>query len=260
MTDVHSKEAQRANVFLLWKAGTKTSDIVASLENAHGEHAMSLRSIQRWIESFKAGRTNISDENREGRPTSRRNLITQVEALLQEDARLTVRELADRTDSPSTTVFRVVKDDLALIRLSARWVPRLLTPAMKDTRANTARSNLQRIDEAGGWEQFRQLIVTGDETWVPFFDPPTKQESMVSGNLFSSVHLHCSCSHMHDTPLQVWARKGSNPPLKARRDQHCRKVMLTLFFDCLGPLRIEFLSEGATINAERYVQTLESIT
>ena len=77
--------------------------------------------------------------------------------------------------------------------------------------------------------------------------------------MFSSVHLHCSCSHMHDTPLQVWARKGSNPPLKARRDQHCRKVMLTLFFDCLGPLRIEFLSEGATINAERYVQTLTGL-
>ena len=35
--------------------------------------------------------------------------------------------------------------------------------------------------------------------------------------------------------------------------------MLTLFFDRQGPLRIEFLSEGGTINAERYVETLTAL-
>lgn len=77
--------------------------------------------IQRWIESFKTGRTNISDENREGRPTSfqRRNLIRQVEAVLQEDAWMTLRELADRTGCHTTTVFRVVKEDFELVQLAS---------------------------------------------------------------------------------------------------------------------------------------------
>ena len=35
--------------------------------------------------------------------------------------------------------------------------------------------------------------------------------------------------------------------------------MLTLFFDCFGPLMIEFLSEGATVNSERYVCTLSEL-
>ena len=35
--------------------------------------------------------------------------------------------------------------------------------------------------------------------------------------------------------------------------------MLTLFFDCHGPLRIEFLNDGASVNAERYVETLKSL-
>lgn len=35
--------------------------------------------------------------------------------------------------------------------------------------------------------------------------------------------------------------------------------MLTLFFDCHGPLRIEFLAEGTTINAERYIHTLNEL-
>ena len=42
------------------------------------------------------------------------------------------------------------------------------------------RDNLKRVREEDGWEELRGLIVTGDETWVPFFDPPIKQETMVS--------------------------------------------------------------------------------
>ena len=112
--------------------------------------------------------------------------MKQVEALLQEDARSTVRELADRTNSPSTNVFRVIKEDLHLVRLCARWIPRLLTLSMKDARIKVCEENLQRVREIGGWDSFREQIVTGDETWVPFFDPPTKQESMVSES-FTSV-------------------------------------------------------------------------
>ena len=76
-------------------------------------------------------------------------------------------------------VFRVIKDDLELTRLRARWIPQLLTQDMKDARVSMCQANLQRVEEGGSWEHFRDLIVTEDETWVPFFDPPTKQESMV---------------------------------------------------------------------------------
>ena len=51
---------------------------------------------------------------------------------------------------------------------------------MKNGRVNFCKANLERVDAEDGWEQLRVLIVTGDETWVPYFDPPTKQESMVS--------------------------------------------------------------------------------
>ena len=50
-----------------------------------------------------------------------------------------------------------------------------------------------------------------------------------------------------------------SPFFKARRDQHCQKGILTLFFDCYGPLRIKFLGEGATVNSECDVQTLSDL-
>ena len=37
------------------------------------------------------------------------------------------------------------------------------------------------------------------------------------------------------------------------------KVMLTFFFDHKGPLVIEFLASGNTVNAARYAETLESV-
>ena len=201
MSDVHSNEAQRASVFLLWKTGKKTGEILDLLRAAHGDKAMTERTVRRWIEAYKEGRTTVSDEKRSGRPrsSSRQRLVKQVESLLEEDARSTVRELADRTDSPSTTVFRVLKDDLDLVRLCARWIPRLLTPAMKEARVSICQANLQRAEELGGWDHFRELIVTGDETWVPFFDPPTKQETMVSKSvIFLKIYTLCQ-TEMHDT-------------------------------------------------------------
>lgn len=102
---------------------------------------------------------------------------------------------------------------------------------MKAARARVSQDNLNRARREG-WAQLRSKIITGDETWVPFFEPETKQETM------------------------VWTQRGANPPLKARRDSHTKKIMLTLFFDESGPISVDFLQPGTTINSERYIQTL----
>ena len=182
MSDFHSEEAQRADVFLLWKTGKRPTEIVDLLMTTHGEKAMTLRTVQRWIESFKAGRTEVKDEKRAGRPRplSRCRLTQKVVSLLEKDTRLSVREISDRVDGPRTSVFRSIKEDLGLVRLCSRWVPRLFNQDMMNARVDMCRDNLKRVREEGGWEELRGLIVTGDETWVPFFDPPTKQETMVS--------------------------------------------------------------------------------
>ena len=92
MSDVHSKEAKRANVFLLWKTGKKTGEILDLLRATHGDQAITERTIRRWVEAFKAGRTVVADEKRIGRPrsSSRQRLVKLVESLLEEDARSTV--------------------------------------------------------------------------------------------------------------------------------------------------------------------------
>jgi len=61
-------------------------------------------------------------------------------------------------------------------KVSARWVPRMLSPSQKDTRHQCCQENLELLTEDP--EYFFQRLVTGDETWFYHNDPESKMESM----------------------------------------------------------------------------------
>jgi len=79
---------------------------------------------------------------------------------------------------------------------------------------------------------FLSRIVACDETWCHSFDPATKQMSM------------------------EWQHSGSPRPKKTRSSIRAGKVMLTCFFDENGPLMLEWLETGGTVNANRFCDTL----
>lgn len=238
MFSVASKEGQRQFVYSQWRLGKRGSEIVSQLVEIHGVNAISKSAVYRWIEEFNHGRTDVADDTaNRGRPISpsTKALVQRVKDFLQENPRVTSRELADRLGSPKTSIHRILSEDLGMVKLTARWVPRLLTEEMKAARMMSCRENLELAQGAGGWDSFRPYVVTGDETWIPHFDPETKQQS------------------------KVWALKGSDSPVKAKRDQHCKKIMLTFFFDQEGPLTIDFLEPNSTINSDRYAETLTKL-
>uniref|UniRef100_A0A1I8IN35 HTH_48 domain-containing protein n=1 Tax=Macrostomum lignano TaxID=282301 RepID=A0A1I8IN35_9PLAT len=210
----------RHAIFTLWSSGTKLADIHRQLCTAHGDHAVSKMTVSRWVGEFQAGRTDVSDMPRSGRPAIRdsSSLTDRILDLIDEDCCQSIRKMADRLDCPKSTVHECLQK-MNHVKLSARWVPQLLTEVMKLDRQQKCVNNLELVNQHGGWEAFRELIVTGDETWS-----------------------------------MVWTIRGSDPPMKARRDRHSNKVMLTLFFDCNGPLTIEFLEPNLTINADRLQQ------
>ena len=181
MTDVHSKEAQRHAIFTFWKMNKKVRDIHQNLQKIHGNKTVSLASVYRWVDEFKLGRTDVADLPRSGRPTNSTSemLPRRIQDLLNEDARVSVREISDRLDAPKSTIHDCMIKEMGLVKLTARWVPRLLTPEMQENRRQICESNLHLIDEHGGWDAFHPLVVTGDETWIPYFDPPTKEESKI---------------------------------------------------------------------------------
>ena len=60
-------------------------------------------------------------------------------------------------------------------KVSARWVPRLLTPNQKEQRADSCK---ELIELESKDTLFFDRIVAMDETWVHHFDPEMKSSSM----------------------------------------------------------------------------------
>ena len=56
-----------------------------------------------------------------------------------------------------------------------------------------------------------------------------------------------------------WKHISSPPARKSKATITARKVMLSFFFDCRGPLLIEFLPQGSTINSAQYCSTLTKL-
>ena len=82
---------------------------------------------------------------------------------------------------------------------------------------------------------FLNLIVTMDETWVLFYDPETKQQSM------------------------EWRHSGSPRPKKFRVQKSAGKVLASVFWDYDGVIMIDFLDKGRTITGDYYSTLLTTL-
>ena len=102
-------------------------------------------------------------------------------------------------------------------RVSAKFVPRLLTDDQKENRAEISQ---ELLANANGSENFLKNIITGDEMWVYGYDVETKMQS------------------------SQWMGKGSPRPNKARISRSKIKVMLVVFFDWKGIVHHEFVPSG----------------
>ena len=103
----------------------------------------------------------------QGRPTDPNSdsLQRKIKYILDEDARVTVRQLEDLTGAPKSTLFRTLKS-MELCKFSARWVPRILTLELNQWRKEACQRNLALVDDCGGAVTFLSRLVTSDESWI----------------------------------------------------------------------------------------------
>ena len=145
-----------------------------------------------------------------------------VESMVMDNRRISVRYIASQLGICNGSVVTILHHHLNLSKVSARWVPRMLTPEQKRNRIMTSTEmlTLMIVDPEG----FMARIVTQDKTWVPYFDPETKAES------------------------KQWKHPSSLTPRKFKVTKSSWKVMVTVFWDPEGILLVDFLDHGRTIN------------
>ena len=95
--------------------------------------------------------------------------------MVMEDRRLTVKQIAANAGISVGSVYTILHDDLKMRKVSARWVPRMLTDENKASRVAMCQAMLSR--DKGMNSAFFSSVVTMDETWMAMFNPETKRQS-----------------------------------------------------------------------------------
>jgi histone-lysine N-methyltransferase SETMAR len=91
-----------------------------------------------------------------------------------QDHRVTVRELAEEVGMSTGSVHSILTDNLAMWRVSVKFLPKLLAMEQKQLRLEVSQDML---DYANSNPDFLNIFITGDESWVYGYNPETKAQS-----------------------------------------------------------------------------------
>ena len=158
-------------------------------------------------------------------------------ALVFDNTKITVDEIHRLLVIGVGTTYNIMHQYLNFRKICAQRVPYQLTAEQRNARMALSLSHLQRYHE----EEYRFLshIVTGDETWCHNFEPESKRQRKQWKR--ATYHLQKKSKAVHTSSS---------------------KVMMTFFLDYKGPLLVDFLEQGTTINGgrfQRYQDTLQNL-
>ena len=122
----------------------------------YGEGVISTRVCQQWFARFRAGKVDVDDNPRSGRPRSVE--ADQLQQLLDDDSRQSTRELGTKLEVDHATVLRRLHE-MGKIQKVGYWVPHDLSEQNKCQRMQICTSLISRFEK----ENFLSEIVTGDE-------------------------------------------------------------------------------------------------
>ena len=178
----------------------------------YGPQTISMRTYFRWVKAFKAGKFSVEDDTNPGRPETSftKANIAAVKIVVEQDARLSVKDIACCTGISEGSVQTILKKRLDLRKVCAGWVLHLLTEEQKTQRLKCAQELLKTYK--GCNIRVISNLLTGDETWVHMFEPQRSADN------------------------KQWKRKDQKRSCIAKRTISSKKMLYTIFFNSSGPV------------------------
>ena len=197
---------KRVAVLVQFRLGKTASQCIEDLKSALGDQAPKKTIVYKYFQRFQTGHFDLEDDIREGHPIlhSTEEKVNFFREKLDEDRRITIRELQHTLGISYGTIHSLLHNELRMRKLCARWVPHQFGPKYLESRIEFCQYMLKKFDDGGSI--YVSNILTGDETWIYFYDPETKQQS------------------------RQWVADGEDVPVKFMREKSAGKVMVAIFF------------------------------
>ena len=129
-------------------------------------------------------------------------------------------------------LHKIVTEHILFRKLSARWVPKQLTPEHKAKRMESALELLQRYYDDGEFLDRITTVMKRGSHKLP--QKPSSNQS-------------------------IWRLSGSPCKTKFKQTLSARRVMCMVFWDRRGILLVNFLTRGEKVNTERYCESLQKL-
>ena len=115
------KQDQRICIKFCFQLGKTSSETIRMMQKAFGNECMIKTRKREWYNHFKGGRTSVDSDSRSGRPLTTKTLdsIERVRLAIEDDRRLTVRELENDLGIPKTIVWEILNKILGMTRVYA---------------------------------------------------------------------------------------------------------------------------------------------
>ena len=119
--------------------GKAPEEIHTILTEILGEHAPSYATVKNWVALFKRGDFSTCDAPRPGRPktVTTPEVIHQIHELILEDRRISAKSIAEQSSISHERVGPIIREDLDMRKLSAKWVPKCLNADQKRQRSQS---------------------------------------------------------------------------------------------------------------------------
>ncbi|GBL78276.1 hypothetical protein AVEN_42821-1 [Araneus ventricosus] len=94
--ETYSNVEVRGTVRFLWAKRFTSTEIHSGISAVYGPHAMSRPTIVKWCQQFEDGRTDLTDAERQGKPTtvSTSDMVQRVEDIIHSNGRVSVTHTA----------------------------------------------------------------------------------------------------------------------------------------------------------------------
>ena len=201
------------------------------LQIAFEASCMNRASVFEWHKRFKEGRESVRDDERcrKSKEVRTPELIGQIKNFMDKDRCVSIEKISAQFDVSVGTVHTIIREELKMQKICAKFVPRVLKEDQKERRRHDSREMVKLINSDPA---VLDALVTCDESWIYCYDPETKRQS------------------------SQWKHAGSPRPKKARQSKSTHKLLMITFFDSTGMIYMHWVPTGQTVNKEYYVEVL----